>query len=81
MSDVADTWNRVEVEDFVVEGSEGGKVVVVGNVDIQGGEVGSGGVVVGPADRVVAFIVEREDILVQNVFPDLVAGVGDGIVE
>ena len=81
MCDVADMWNRVKVENFVMEGLEGGKVVVVGDVDIQGGEVGSGGVVVSPADGIVAFVVEREDILVENIFPDLIAGVGDGIVE
>ena len=37
--------------------------------------------VAGPTDRVVAFIVEREDVLVECVFPDLGAGVGDCIVE
>ena len=81
VGNVADTWNRVEVEDFVMEGSEGGEVVIIGDVDVQGGEVGSRGVVVGPADGVVAFIVEREDVLVQDVFPEFAAGVGDGIVE
>ena len=34
MCDMADTWNGVEVEDFVVDGPEGGEVVVISDVDI-----------------------------------------------
>ena len=32
--DMADAWDGVKVEDFVVDGPEGGKVVVISNVNI-----------------------------------------------
>ena len=78
---MADAWNGVKVEDFVMDGAEGSKVVVIRDVNIQGGEVCSGDVVAGPADRVAAFVVEREDVLVKGVVPELGTSVGDGVVE
>ena len=37
--------------------------------------------VAGPVDRVVVFVVEGEDVIVECVFPDLGASAGDSVVE
>lgn len=81
MCNMADAWDRVKVEDFVVNGLESGEVVVISNVDIEGGKVGTRDVVASPANRVGLFVVEGKDFLIKDVIPYLVASVGDGVVK